>query len=182
MIFNTMVIYYMFLLDFILYQVITGRLKCEENFNLMDGRLLICGIAVGVAGFALLWDGIYPFPMSRYIYFEQIWIVAIFIWIRSPLLHAVAVAAIALLWDYIFLFSMSKYICFEWLELQMFELRDPFIICSFCSGICFTLGLYLYFLCQCIFFLTNFIGTDNFAWIKSHSFIPGIHLNLNYFY
>ncbi|XP_026480722.1 signal peptidase complex subunit 2 [Ctenocephalides felis] len=46
-------------------EVITGRLKCEENFNLMDGRLLICGIAVGVAGFALLWDGIYPFPMSR---------------------------------------------------------------------------------------------------------------------
>uniref|UniRef100_A0A6M2DE99 Signal peptidase complex subunit 2 n=1 Tax=Xenopsylla cheopis TaxID=163159 RepID=A0A6M2DE99_XENCH len=46
-------------------EVITGRLKCEENFNLMDGRLLICGIAVAVAGFALLWDYIYPFPMSR---------------------------------------------------------------------------------------------------------------------
>lgn len=32
----------------------------------MDGRLVMCGIAVGVANFALLWDLLYPFPQSKY--------------------------------------------------------------------------------------------------------------------
>lgn len=32
----------------------------------MDGRLVICSIAVGVAMYALLWDYLYPFPQSRY--------------------------------------------------------------------------------------------------------------------
>ncbi|KAJ8876850.1 hypothetical protein PR048_021297 [Dryococelus australis] len=36
-----------------------------ESFALMDGRLAMCGIAVGVAMFALLWDYLYPFPQSR---------------------------------------------------------------------------------------------------------------------
>jgi signal peptidase complex subunit 2 len=35
----------------------------------MDGRLAMCGIAVGVAMFAMLWDFLYPFPQSRYIIF-----------------------------------------------------------------------------------------------------------------
>merc|ERR1719192_475727 len=35
------------------------------KFALKDGRLIICGIAVGVAMFALLWDFLYPFPLSR---------------------------------------------------------------------------------------------------------------------
>merc|ERR1711923_208141 len=36
-----------------------------EHFGLKDGRLLICGVAVGVAMFALAWDFFYPFPLSR---------------------------------------------------------------------------------------------------------------------
>merc|ERR1719180_55476 len=31
----------------------------------MDGRLWICGIAVAIAMFGLLWDFLYPFPLSR---------------------------------------------------------------------------------------------------------------------
>ena len=34
-------------------------------FSTQDGRLLICGVAVSVAMFALLWDFLYPFPLSR---------------------------------------------------------------------------------------------------------------------
>ena len=34
-------------------------------FSSQDGRLLICGVAVSVAMFALLWDFLYPFPLSR---------------------------------------------------------------------------------------------------------------------
>jgi len=45
--------------------VMTGRLPYTENFALMDGRLVICAVAVAVAMFALLWDFLYPFPKSR---------------------------------------------------------------------------------------------------------------------
>merc|ERR1712240_325882 len=43
----------------------TTKLPYTENFALMDGRLIICAVAVGVAMFALLWDFFYPFPQSR---------------------------------------------------------------------------------------------------------------------
>ena len=43
----------------------TSKLPYTENFNLMDGRLVICAVAVGVAMFALLWDFLNPFPKSR---------------------------------------------------------------------------------------------------------------------
>ena len=43
----------------------TAKLPYTENFNLMDGRLVICAVAVGVAMFALLWDFLNPFPKSR---------------------------------------------------------------------------------------------------------------------
>ena len=33
--------------------------------ELMDIRLVICGLAVAVAMFALAWDYFYPFPASR---------------------------------------------------------------------------------------------------------------------
>merc|ERR1711874_822240 len=52
-------------LDDAVKEVMTGKLPYTENFNLMDGRLIICGIAVGVAMFALLWDFLNPFPKSR---------------------------------------------------------------------------------------------------------------------
>ncbi|GBP20596.1 Signal peptidase complex subunit 2 [Eumeta japonica] len=46
-------------------EVFTGDLKCKESFALIDGRLVLCALAVGVALYALLWDYLYPFPQSR---------------------------------------------------------------------------------------------------------------------
>ena len=52
-------------LDDAVKEVMTNKLPYKENFSLKDGRLVICGVAVGVAMFALLWDFLYPFPLSR---------------------------------------------------------------------------------------------------------------------
>ncbi|ENN71972.1 signal peptidase complex subunit 2 [Dendroctonus ponderosae] len=52
-------------LDDAIKEVFTKKFNYTENFSLMDGRLAICTIAVGVAMFALLWDYLYPFPQSR---------------------------------------------------------------------------------------------------------------------
>lgn len=52
-------------LDDAVKDVLTKKFNYTESFNLMDGRLLMCGIAVGVAMFALLWDYLYPFPQSK---------------------------------------------------------------------------------------------------------------------
>ena len=52
-------------LDDAVKEVMTNKLPYKENFALKDGRLVICGVAVGVAMFALLWDFLYPFPLSR---------------------------------------------------------------------------------------------------------------------
>ncbi|CAH1175837.1 unnamed protein product [Phaedon cochleariae] len=52
-------------LDDAVKEVLTKKFNYIENFALMDGRLVICGIAVGVAMFALIWDYLYPFPQSR---------------------------------------------------------------------------------------------------------------------
>ncbi|XP_037033638.1 signal peptidase complex subunit 2 [Bradysia coprophila] len=41
------------------------RPNCAESFALVDGRLVICGLAVGIALVALAWDHLHPFPESR---------------------------------------------------------------------------------------------------------------------
>lgn len=46
-------------------EVLTEKLSYEEDHSLMDIRLIICGLAVAVAMFALAWDYFYPFPASR---------------------------------------------------------------------------------------------------------------------
>jgi len=52
-------------LDDAVKEVLTKKFNYIENFALMDGRLVLCGLAVSVAMFALLWDWLYPFPLSR---------------------------------------------------------------------------------------------------------------------
>jgi len=52
-------------LDDAVKEVLTKKFGYAESFALMDGRLAICTIAVGVAMFALLWDYLYPFPHSK---------------------------------------------------------------------------------------------------------------------
>jgi len=52
-------------LDDAVRDILIKRLNYVENFKLVDGRLAICSIAVGIAMLALLWDYLYPFPASR---------------------------------------------------------------------------------------------------------------------
>jgi len=42
-----------------------GKLEYTENHCLVDTRLAICLTAVGAAMFALVWDYLNPFPLSR---------------------------------------------------------------------------------------------------------------------
>lgn len=52
-------------LDDAVRKIFVERFKYQESHSLMDGRLAICGFAVMVAMFALVWDYLYPFPQSR---------------------------------------------------------------------------------------------------------------------
>lgn len=46
-------------------QVFTEKFGYSEKHALMNGRLILCTIAVGFALFAVLWDYLFPFPTSR---------------------------------------------------------------------------------------------------------------------
>ncbi|TRY63793.1 hypothetical protein TCAL_07282 [Tigriopus californicus] len=46
-------------------EMLISKRGFEEDYTLIDRRLWICSIAVGVAMFALVWDYLHPFPASR---------------------------------------------------------------------------------------------------------------------
>merc|ERR1712062_389170 len=46
-------------------KVLCDNFGYKESHGLMNGRLLICTIAVAFAMFALLWDYLHPFPLSK---------------------------------------------------------------------------------------------------------------------
>lgn len=54
-------------LDDAVKEILTKKYNYTENYALLDMRLAICGIAVGVSSIALLWDFLYPFPASRHV-------------------------------------------------------------------------------------------------------------------
>jgi signal peptidase complex subunit 2 len=39
--------------------------ECVEEFTLVDRRLVLCTIACGFSGFALVYDYLFPFPHSE---------------------------------------------------------------------------------------------------------------------
>nr|CAG4646645.1 EOG090X0FS4 [Macrothrix elegans] len=54
-------------LDDAVKEVLIDKFNYAESFALVDGRLAICTLAVGIAGFALLWDFLHPFPASKFV-------------------------------------------------------------------------------------------------------------------
>ncbi|XP_037075086.1 probable signal peptidase complex subunit 2 [Pollicipes pollicipes] len=52
-------------LDDAVKEVLLSKYKYGESHWLMDCRLFICTVAVGLAGLAIVWDYLHPFPLSR---------------------------------------------------------------------------------------------------------------------
>ncbi len=46
-------------------QAVTERYEYVENSRLVDARLCMSTVAVGLAALALLWDWLHPYPLSR---------------------------------------------------------------------------------------------------------------------
>lgn len=53
------------MMQLVLLQVFTEKLGYMEMHALMNGRLILCTLAVGFALFAVAWDYFFPFPASR---------------------------------------------------------------------------------------------------------------------
>jgi len=52
-------------LDDAVKSVFTNKFHYDESHALMNGRLLISSLAVGIAMLAVAWDYLYPFPLSK---------------------------------------------------------------------------------------------------------------------
>jgi len=52
-------------LDDAVKEVLINKYKYTESHRLTDCRLLICTLAVGLAGLAIVWDYLHPFPISK---------------------------------------------------------------------------------------------------------------------
>lgn len=54
-------------LDDAVKSIMLEELRYVERFTLVDIRLALSTLAVGLALFAIAWDYLYPFPLSRYV-------------------------------------------------------------------------------------------------------------------